>query len=251
MNKAHLYEVLGVGPVRVRWAPIEGLRLSDAQEEEAEYRWQRAVEQSGGHLFNGAYFNLTRWNLTAKGIEVIGHFAEYRHFYVHRLAPQLGLNVRAIGVSGITLFDGGGEDYTLAARRGNKMTQYPGLMELVPSGTLDRSCAEDDGVVRAEAKAIEELHEEAKLPFTRIVSADAFAFTHDRADDSYDVCCVLRVNAQAHELRDGINRSDEYTEPEIIRVADLADWAEDLGDQLMPVSKALIEAYLIRTQAPG
>ena len=153
------------------------------------------------------------------------------------------LGVRAVGVSAITIIDNGGEDYALAARRAENMTQYPGLIELVPSGTLDKSCADDEGVVRAEAKAIEELHEEADVSFARIETARAFAFTYDALDDNYDVCCVIRVDAQAQDLRHGIHRRAEYDNPQLVRVADLKDWAEDSGDQLMPVSRALIEAY--------
>ena len=237
------YEILGVGRVRMTWISREGLEITSEQEEEVDYQWNRAVKKSDGHLFNGAYFNLLHWQTKRDRVDIVGHFDEYRNFYVHRLLPRLGLGVRAVGVSAITIFDDGGEDYALAARRAPKMTQYPGLMELVPSGTIDRECADEEGIVRAEAKAIEELHEEAGIPFSRIEQAQAFAFTYDRLDDNYDVCCILRIDARAQELRHGIKHCAEYDDPQIIRVADLKDWAEDQGDQLMPVSWAVIEAY--------
>lgn len=243
MTPPETYEVLGVGPVDMRWITGDGPELPVEIEDEIEYRWQRAVEESDGHLFNGPFLNLIRWQTTPERIEIVSRFADYKRFYVHRQAPHLGLNVRAIGVSGLTILEHDRDLHVVAARRGERMTQYPGLYEFVPSGTIDRDCAEDEGRVRCEAKIIEELHEEAAIPYSAIASVDAFAFTYDRLDDSYDVCCVIRVEATAEAVCAGIGHCLEYTDPVMVPLDELEAWAEELGERLVPVSWGLIEAY--------
>jgi len=240
------WEVVATGDIRMRWSPADGIQPTDEQEQEVDYYWQRAVEESGGQLFNGTFLNLISYKLTETGLRALTHFAEYKYFYVHRLRPKLGLRVKAIGVSGITLVEG---DMALVARRGESMTQYPGLLELVPSGTVDRSCADEDGTVRYEAKLLEELREETGVLFSRVEEVRGFAFTHDRVDNSYDACCLVRLGVRGQDMLDAFDAGDEYTEPRLVHVTELPAFVERHEGDIMPVTKGLVEAYVRFTEA--
>lgn len=242
MNAAQPYDILATGAVSLRW--IAGtLPVTPEQEEEVDYIWERAVDASGGHLFNGAFLHMLSSRKTARGFTAKCLYAEYKYFYVHRLRPDLGLNVRAIGVSGLTRIGRPGAAHFLAAVRGPKMTQYPGDLEFVPSGTIDRGCAEENGVVRYEAKILEELREETALPFRAIANVQGFAFTYDRADDTYDVCCLIDVDGDPEAIRAALVHTDEYTDPVLVAESDLAPWVAAQGDRLMPVSQGIAAAY--------
>ena len=49
------------------------------------------------------------------------------------------------------------------AKRAESITEYPGFLELVPSGSIDKECADTNGVVDYKFKLLSEFVEETGL----------------------------------------------------------------------------------------
>ncbi len=128
-------------------------------------------------------------------------------------------------------------------RRGVTVAQYPGCWECVPSGGVDDSYALADGTVDFAAMLRHEFVEEVCLPVARIERVTPFAVIYDRLARTYDICCELRVATTGAELTAAMRRSDEYSEVLLVTEERLEDGLQQWGDELIPLSRAILELY--------
>ena len=128
-------------------------------------------------------------------------------------------------------------------RRSVNVTQYPGRWECVPSGGVDDSCARPDGTVDFAAMLLHEFEEEACLPAEKVRRVVPFAVIYDALARTYDVCCELTETADRDELIGAMRNSDEYTEVMVVTEDELEDCLRRLGDELIPLSRAILELF--------
>jgi hypothetical protein len=128
------------------------------------------------------------------------------------------------------------------AKRVDNITEYPGLLELVPSGSIDKECADANGVVDYQSKLLSEFIEETGLSKEYVKEISGFGFVLDIGHNVYDICCEILLEAKK-ELVAQRFLSREYNAPVFVVMNDLDSFIKANVDSIVPTSMALIEAY--------
>ncbi|MEW6202664.1 MAG: hypothetical protein AB1546_11845 [bacterium] len=239
-------EIIGYGNIVVRWTADRARDKRLARNRAAiEKIWREAVEESGGKLFNGLLLNFVGLEKRRTGIEVRGSFVEYKHFIVQRRHPELELGIKPIGVSGIIIFSDSGVENAVFAERGGDTTEYRGFLELVPSGGIDRECADENGIVDYKSKLLSEFAEETGLSNDCIMDISEFAIVLDTKDKVYDICCRISVDARKEIIIKKFRDSKEYKSPVFVPVSELKKFVRSNRKSLVPTSIALVDAFIM------
>lgn len=238
------YEVVAIGKIQMRTIRDPQAEKILAQNQNAiEEIWETALQEKGGNLFNGTLPSFIR--VEKKGedtIEIISHFLEYKQFLAQKKSPALKLGIKPIGVSGIIVLEANGHEYVVFAKRADHITEYPGFLELVPSGSIDKEYADANGMVDYRSKLLSEFVEETGLSKDYVKKISGFAFVLDKNHNVYDICCEILLEAKrelvAHELS-----SEEYDALVFVAMKDLNSFIKTNVGSIVPTSMALIEAY--------
>lgn len=109
----------------------------------------------------------------------------YRFLYSQKRNPELkkALQLRPIAISGACLSEG----KLLVGKRACNVTQYPGFLELVPSGGLENLGTNLD----YKRTLIKEFEEETTLGKESIRRIDTIGICLDQDEVTYDICCTI------------------------------------------------------------
>jgi HAD superfamily hydrolase (TIGR01509 family) len=219
-------------------ASSEPLSLGETERRRVDALWEEALCQRP-HLFDGTLFAVSGRD----GDVLHGRFVAYRNYLAQRRDPSLGLRMVPLGVSGLVVCAG----QVAFARRTENTTQYPGRMELVPSGGIDAGSLRADGTVDHRAQLVRELAEETGITEEDIIRIEPMALVRDRVDPVLDVASVIEVAATARASVEGAitERSGEYRALRWVPVAELTSFVERHRDELVPASRALCELFSI------
>lgn len=183
-------ELLWSGPVELsvlpgRVAPPPGLS------QRIDELWEAEV-QSRPSVVDGTILSV----VAVDGNRLAVQRCPYRLFVARERDSELrdALGVRAIGVSGVVVFDGG-ETHVLVGRRADDVTEYPGAWELVPSGGISPETNPLDAL-------LVELEEEAGLGPEAVERALPLGLVHDVAQDGFDICFRLHIRGAEAVARD-------------------------------------------------
>lgn len=235
------FQIVARGPGQVLWNGSEPFDTRFAERDADVNRiWEQAREQSQGRLFNGTFLNCIAIDQDEHGWTVRTHFEQFKYLIAHRLEPHLRLPVTPVGVSGVSVLRTGNREWAVVARRAHHMTQYPGYLELVPSGTIDAAFARPEGNVDIEGKLLEEFEEETTLSRVCVKSIATIGLVFDIDDNNYDVCCRLELECDRAALEKGIIASGEYLEPQLVAWDALDRFAHDHQDDMIPSSLAIV-----------
>ena len=173
-----------------------------------------------------------------------GRFVPYRYYAAQRRDPTLPLAIIPLAVSGLLICQG----QVAFARRSERTTQYPGWIELVPSGGLDADCLHEDSTVDHRAQLIRELTEETGIPESEILSIEPVALVRDCVDPVVDLASVIEVGPRARAIADmtlagGVG---EYHSLVWVSTAELPTFVEGHRHDLVPMSLALCELFASR-----
>jgi hypothetical protein len=130
------------------------------------------------------------------------------------------------------------------AKRANDTTEYPGFFELVPSGSIDKECADLNGIVDYKSKLLTEFTEETGLPGDCVKDVFGFAFVLDTNDNVYDVGCKIVIDAERDLVIQKFYSSKEYQSPIFVAIGELYDFIKLNHNSIVPTSMALVEAYI-------
>lgn len=237
------YEVVAVGNIEMRTTQDSRIDNCSTQNRDViEEIWRRVQEERGGKLFNGALPNFVSFNQESGRVVIFGYFIEYKQFIAQRRRPDLKLGIKPIGVSGIIVLDDKGTEYVVFARRANNSTEYPGFLELVPSGSIDKECVGSNGVVDYQSRLLSEFREETGLSEEYIKEISGFAFVLDVGHNVYDICCKILLETSKEVVAQKF-RSDEYNAPVFVAMDGLDSFVKANVDSIVPTSMAIIEAY--------
>ena len=198
----------------------------------------KAWESRPAASFNGSLLVCSDFRKDEGRIDISGAFTEFRYYYAQNTSG-IDFGLRIMAVSGLTLC----EDQVIFARRAAHVTTYPGWLELVPSGSIDRSAALDDGTIDFIGKLREEFTEETTLPIDSIHSIEPFAVVYDPAVKIYDIACTIHSHVSKADILAGLHQSDEYTEPVAVPVDTLDTFREQHADDIIPASHAILTAW--------
>lgn len=176
--------------VRYELVVVARAPLAPALERQIDTAW-RTIRASEPQLFDGALLSVRDLRVDSGTVRIEAEVVGYRDFVVQRRGLA-SLGVRPLGVTGITR---AGHDVLLGRRTAN-VTQYPGLWEPVPAGSVSPSEAADV----LEDQLLAELREEAGIGRAEVDSMALVGVVDDEADHVVDLCFVLTV-AQAAARR--------------------------------------------------
>lgn len=169
--------------------------LSNEVQRAVEEIWQRVprAPEPGGELFNGLVFTLDLLGEDEAGrvSKVEGRFVPYSWYVAAREDAVLSRTLRlsVMGVSGLLECSEG----VVVGIRGATQ-QERGSLELVPSGTLDDSCA-SNGRIDVRAHVLKELREEIGVaPGALIAEPLPFALIQDDASGVADLGLRMRTD---------------------------------------------------------
>jgi hypothetical protein len=238
------WAVIASGNVRLTW--LDDLQTEERlnrQEPVVDEIWQKLCRQRSGGLFDG---DVLRWiGCEKRGTDLLirGAYVKYRHYMASKQRPDLRLDIFPIGVSGLTFLSEGAGRYAVLARRAANVTSYPGRLELVPSGSIDKTYAAKDGAVDYRGQLLSEFCDETGLSAACVKKIVPFACVMDKRDGIYDICCRIDINTKREVLLKAFAASREYQEPRLIAEGDLQDFVHSHRDSIIPSSIALLEAY--------
>lgn len=209
----------------------EPMRYEPAIEARVDARWAQTLsERPDRH--DGSMLTLVGREPDALRARFVG----YRHYLAQRAEPALGLGIVPLAVSGLLVCEG----QVALARRADHTTQYPGWLELVPSGGIDATRLRADGSVDWEAQLLVELEEETGLAAHAVTRIVPLSLVRDRVDAVVDLAARIEI---APAARATAKTGDEY---EALRWLDAAALRAllDEEERLVPASRAICEAYL-------
>jgi len=128
------------------------------------------------------------------------------------------------------------------AKRADNITEYPGFLELVPSGSIDKECADAKGVVDYRSKLLSEFGEETSLSKEYVKRISGFAFVLDINHNVYEICCEILLETEKELVAQKFS-SKEYNAPVFIATNNLDNFVKSNVASIVPTSMALIEAY--------
>jgi len=243
MSSAADIEIIARGRARLRWHREPPPQLSTDRQRVVDELWERGIAELGDALYDNPLL-VYREHETAGDLTTIhGVYRSYRYYYAQAKDSNFDCGMAPIGVSGLTVFSEGETRAVAIGRRSKTVAYYAGSWECIPSGGMDDSFARADGTVDFAAMLLDEFEEEACLPPDRVRCVTPFAVIYDRIARTYDICCELPVATTRDELIAAMRRSDEYSEVMVVTENELGDCVRQLGDELIPLSRGIIEIY--------
>lgn len=212
----------------------EEFQLSDVEKNRVEELWEAAQKQYEGKLFNGKLLNY----LDFVDGKLYGKFVEYKYYIAQRadLTLRKRLSIRPIAISCLCTF----EEQALLGKRSALVTDFPGFFELVPSGGIDPSAAEN-GKVNLIKQALTELSEEAKIEPKDVRSCYPLVLFQDLITGGFEICMRIELKKiQAHSLL----QNNEYSQLEWMAFSKLQKFAFEKKESFITLSLFLIEKYI-------
>lgn len=192
--------------------------------------------QKTASLFNGKILCYVSHSNEGETLRVVGKICEYKYFYAAFHHPELNLDIKPIGISGIIIDDA---ENTLLAKRQN-VSEYPGCFELMPSGSIsitDETNISGNATHLLKRQFIEEFTEETGLSHTLIRSIEPCCMIFDENHGVYDLCATLYVEGQLEQSLGQIN-SEEYSTIQLVPKSELYD--AKAQEKMAPTSVVLL-----------
>lgn len=213
------------------------LALGDELERVVDGEWEREQNERGVRLVNNPILSYLGFD----GYAIHGRFVEYRHYIASRRRPDLfpPRLVCAMGISGLTLVAGG----VVFAQRSARVTCYPNLWELVPSGSIDLVGLRDDGTLDFRAALAAELAQEVNIEVPDLAALRPYALIYDPNIRTCDIALALDTGLSPDVFLDRARErhEDEYQAVECVTFDHLDDFVRRVGDAIIPVSHTMLE----------
>lgn len=219
--------------VRVHVSFHPELAIPAELEAEVERLWEHA--KSERELYNGSIFAFESYD----NERIFGHFTEYRYFIATTESPELRdkLKIYPLGVSGATICN----EHVLVGTRDLKLALYPGYLELVPSGSIEKR-AYQHGEVDFFMQLMWELEEEAHLSEKNVQSMQPLGLFYSEDVGVYDLGLRITCNLKEYEMAE-FESSMEYP---LLRWMPIEEWEKEMKSpnaKIVPLSKAIWKAH--------
>lgn len=213
----------------------DNFKLSDDEKKRIDVFWEEAKEKQGS-LHDGKLLNFVSFN----GIQLIGEFVDYKYYLVQKMHPNFKrlLNIHPISLSGFTFSD----TKILVGRRSEKVSEYEGHLELVPSGGIEQSEGEEK--ISLPQQIMRELTEEAGIKKSRKIHP--FELIFDRNTGLYEICIAIFLHDKI--AKEPLKPSEEYQDLLWFDHKELKESVKN--DKWVPLSAFLIENYHSKITLP-
>ncbi len=170
-------------------------------------------------------------------------YVDYSAIIADRLEPQIGLDLKQVGVSGIIEISNNGFKKILFSTRSSNTTEYPDYLELVPSGNLEIT-DDENNLIDFQNTLINEFYEETRLSSDVLRNITPLCVVYDKINHVYDVCSKIQVESSFEDLLACVLSSNEYYNPKLIDVKDIENFISINNEKIIPTSKAILEYYM-------
>jgi 8-oxo-dGTP pyrophosphatase MutT (NUDIX family) len=183
-----------------------------------------AITARRPHVFDGELLSVRGVGVSGGRLCLDVERVGYKDYLVQREGLKLG--VRPLAVTGVTL---AGDDI-LIGRRSRLVTQFPGLWEPVPAGTVGLPPGDEGSQDvlagqqqphRVEEQLLRELDEEAGIPRESALSVVVIGVIEDASDGVVDVC--FRVDVERAQAERAISGRSDQSEHEELRLCSPAE----------------------------
>lgn len=220
---------------RVEVAPsTRGFTLSDYEKARVEMLWLEEVAARPSTTFNGQILNF----ISLEGERLLGEFVDYKFYFAQLKDPLLktSLQIDPIAISGLTLSG----NKVLFGRRSQKVMQFRGLYEAVPSGGIDPHALRGQFIDLKE-QFQRELWEETGISVTEVKNIQPFLLVHDSTTDTYEICAAIEVNYPVvYEER---KPTAEYEEFVWVPKSEIKSFATKHSAEFLPFSLFLLKNW--------
>ena len=235
------FEIIFQGEIHIENFPILELKYDP---DKLDQIWKKICIQKNNKLFNGKVLIFLGSFKQNDRLIVKAGFVDYKIVISSRLEPSLGLKIKQIGVSGITLLHDDGDDYILFSTRSSETTEYQNFLELVPSGNIDESALESNGTINFSTKLVDEFVEETGLKKSSIQEINPFCFVLDKKNQVYDVCCKINIIGSKSNMIKNFKNVSEYKNPEFIPLISLQKFIDNNYEKIVPTSLAILSVFI-------
>lgn len=188
--------------------------------EEVDLIWEAAKKQNPS-LHNGKIICYDSHQVANSELTIKYFESEYKFFLAKQRNTELPLHIKPLAVSGVILDING---KTLLSIR-NRVTEYSGYYEFVPSGGLRSESSEAKRNILA-LQIMEELEEETLIPREWVDRIDPFALVYDTQHQVYDLCLKIHIKRSLEGNLD-LLRGEEYSNWKVIDFSDLPSFFKD------------------------
>ncbi|MBZ0270437.1 hypothetical protein K8I61_00255 [bacterium] len=173
---------------------------------------------------------------------VTGRYMRYREYLALREEPELapgGAVPASLGVSGLLVAGG----RVVLARRAKHVWQYPGMLELVPSGVVDAAHRAENGTIDFRAQILDELFEEVGVARDHITAVQPFALVFDSRIGTFDIAIELRTELSATDIEHFAQTAphDEYEGIRMVPIEGLNRFVAENRRRIIPLSLAMLK----------
>ena len=237
------FEIIGKGNIIVKCTDPSNQKIT-SNKEIIEKIWSEECKRKNYKIFNGDVLSFVGIHSENTDIVVDTKFTEYKNVLASRKKPELQLNIKPVGVSGIIVVEDNAKRFVLFSTRSNNVTEYPGHIELVPSGNIDKSVFLPDGTIDYILKLKEEFHEETGLSSDHIKKVKSICFVYDKKNQVFDVGCLIILHLNKTELIQNFIQVNEYENPEFVPIENLNNFMKINKKNIIPTSLALLKCFL-------
>jgi len=198
--------------------------------------WNEEKKRLGDGLFDGQLFCGGKIEYDDSNILIYGSFLPYRYIVARMRKGIFKEDILPLGVSGITITNENGKKFVVFAKRAANSFLDAGLIELVPSGGIDRECLNDDGTFDIEKMLIKEFDEETGINSSEINKISGWTIIYDESWGTLELCAEININCKIQEVIDSISKSKEYSSPVCIDYRNLAQFLNENKHRMVRTS---------------
>ena len=203
--------------------------------------WEAARQSSPG-LFNGHVFSVDA--ITPELI--LGHWTEFRRVVAQMREPGLHslLRLRQLAVCGAIRCkqESSGIAGTLLGRREASAVYMPGMWQLPPAGSVDKSVLDADGQVVLQRQLLTELQEELGVPGSAVLGLQPLCIVEHPGSHVLDLGFAVAAGwtAEAILAAHAQTGNAEYDAVRFLPLTDVEQTIDELGESLMTPAKILL-----------
>jgi hypothetical protein len=216
----------------------------------AEAVWSAACA-ANPNLFDGSALHRVATRRRKGTFEIEVQSVPYRFVYAALRSPERFDALTPLGVSGIVRSRSGGEDLFLLGERSHAVTQYPGFIELIPSGGMELEDAGAGGLVDHRARLLAELEEEASIPASAVEEIVDLGVVDDPASGMSDVICLVTLRST---LPNDLGSNREYARRFLASRRAVEDVVRSFDGRVVPTiwgCLELLDRHLNSERTPG
>jgi predicted NUDIX family phosphoesterase len=201
--------------------------------------WESEIKKEDKILYNSEILVLKDIFISDNEIIIEGEFIDYKLYFASRNSPAIKQKIEPICVSGVIVIKEKDREMLLIAERSERSATYPGYLEFVPSGGIDKMSITNSNNIDYKIAILQELKEEVGVLEKDIENIETLGLIYDREGKIYDICCKIYTELDREKFINGIETRNEYDKPLIIEKDKTGEFLKS-HQKIVPTSKGIL-----------